>query len=126
MDCKNSLYLQIRLETRNHQNPENKYIYLFHGSNTENSREFQKRLLAEIVAINKGEIFVSWQNQVIKDKIKNYEDIYIPYGGNELYAARWLSLTTAKEFIFAVSFSTLSFETSLIFCNVKSSFIHGL
>ena len=63
--------------------------YLFHGSNTENSREFQKRLLAEIVAINKGEIFVSWQNQVIKDKIKNYEDIYIPYDGNELYAARW-------------------------------------
>ena len=47
--------------------------YLFHGSNTENSSEFQKRLLAEIVAINKGEIFVSWQNQVIKDKIKNYE-----------------------------------------------------
>ena len=63
--------------------------YLFHGSNTENSREFQKRLLAEIVAINKGEIFVSWQNQAIKDKIKNYEDIYIPYDGNELYAARW-------------------------------------
>ena len=63
--------------------------YLFHGSNTENSREFQKRLLAEIVGINKGEIFVSWQNQVIKDKIKNYEDIYIPYDGNELYAARW-------------------------------------
>ena len=63
--------------------------YLFHGSNTENSREFQKRLLAEIVAINRGEIFVSWQNQVIKDKIKNYEDIYIPYDGNELYAARW-------------------------------------
>ena len=63
--------------------------YLFHGSNTENSREFQKRLLAEIVGINRGEIFVSWQNQVIKDKIKNYEDIYIPYGGNELYAARW-------------------------------------
>ena len=63
--------------------------YLFHGSNTENSSEFQKRLLAEIVAINKGEIFVSWQNQVIKDKIKNYEDIYIPYDGNELYAARW-------------------------------------
>lgn len=28
--------------------------YLFHGSNTENSSEFQKRLLAEIVAINKG------------------------------------------------------------------------
>ncbi|RRK34994.1 ABC transporter permease [Schaedlerella arabinosiphila] len=63
--------------------------YLFHGSNTENSREFQKRLLAEIVGINRGEIFVSWQNQVIKDKIKNYEDIYIPYDGNELYAARW-------------------------------------
>ncbi len=63
--------------------------YLFHGSNTENSSEFQKRLLAEIVAINKGEIFGSWQNQVIKDKIKNYEDIYIPYDGNELYAARW-------------------------------------
>jgi len=63
--------------------------YLFRGSNTENSSEFQKRLLAEIVAINKGQIFVSWQDQVIKDKIKNYEDIYIPYDGNELYAARW-------------------------------------
>ena len=28
--------------------------YLFHGSNTENSSEFQKRLLAKTVAINKG------------------------------------------------------------------------
>ena len=63
--------------------------YLFHGSNTENSSEFQERLLAEIVAINKGEIFVSWQDQVIKDKMGSYEDIYIPYDGNELYAARW-------------------------------------
>ena len=63
--------------------------YLFRGSNTENSSEFQKRLLAEIVAINKGQIFVSWQDQVIKDKTGSYEDIYIPYDGNELYAARW-------------------------------------
>lgn len=63
--------------------------YLFRGSNTENSSEFQKRLLAEIVAINKGQIFVSWQGQVIKDKTGSYEDIYIPYDGNELYAARW-------------------------------------
>ncbi len=63
--------------------------YLFHGSNTENSSEFQKGLLAEIAAINKGEIFVSWQDQVIKDKMGSYEDIYIPYDGNELYAARW-------------------------------------
>ena len=63
--------------------------YLFHGSNTENSSEFQKGLLAEIVAINNGEIFVSWQDQVIKDKMESYEDIYIPYDGNELYAARW-------------------------------------
>ena len=50
--------------------------YLFRGSNTENSSEFQKRLLAEIVAINKGQIFVSWQDQVIKDKTGSYEDIY--------------------------------------------------
>ena len=32
---------------------------------------------------------MNWQDQAIKDKIKNYEDIYIPYDGNELYAARW-------------------------------------
>ena len=63
--------------------------YLFHGSNTGNSSEFQKGLLAEIVAINNGEIFVSWQEQVIKDKMESYEDIYIPFYGNELYAARW-------------------------------------
>lgn len=63
--------------------------YLFHGINTENSNEFQKRFLAEIVAINNGEIFVSWQDQVIKDKMESYENIYIPYDGNELYAARW-------------------------------------
>ena len=31
---------------------------------------------------------MNWQDQAIKDKIKNYEDIYIPYDGNELYAAR--------------------------------------
>lgn len=63
--------------------------YLFHGSNAENSSEFQKRLLAEIVAINNGKIFVNWQDQVIKDKMEGYKDIYIPYEGNELYAARW-------------------------------------
>ena len=63
--------------------------YLFHGSNTGNSSEFQKGLLAEIVAINNGEIFVSWQEQVIKDKMESYEDIYIPFYGNELYVARW-------------------------------------
>lgn len=63
--------------------------YLFRGSNPENSSEFQKRLLAEMAALNNGEIFVSWQDQAIKDKIQNYEDIYIPYDGNELYAARW-------------------------------------
>ncbi|TGY91308.1 hypothetical protein E5329_21830 [Petralouisia muris] len=74
--------LDMLLLGREHQ-------YLFHGSNTENSSEFQKGLLADIVAINNGEIFVSWQDQVIKDKMERYEDIYIPYDGNELYAARW-------------------------------------
>lgn len=63
--------------------------YLFHGSNPENSSEFQEKLLAETVALNNGEIFVSYQDRAIKDKIENYEDIYIPYNGNELYAARW-------------------------------------
>ena len=63
--------------------------YLFRGSNPENSSEFQEKLLAELVALNRGELFVNYQDQAIKDKMENYEEIYIPYDGNELYAARW-------------------------------------
>lgn len=66
-----------------------KTYYLFRGSNPENSSGFQAKLLAELVALNRGELFVNYQDQAIKDKMENYEEIYIPYDGNELYAARW-------------------------------------
>ena len=106
--------------------------YLFHGSNTENSSEFQERLLAEIVAINKGEIFVSWQDQVIKDKMGSYEDIYIPYDGNELYAARWWEFYPyAKQTQFDVQMEAgavyliLIFFIAVIAC-VSATMIMGL
>lgn len=106
--------------------------YLFHGSNPENSSEFQKRLLAEIVALNDGEIFVSWQDQAIKDKIENYEDIYIPYDGNELYAARWWEFYPyAKQTQFDVQMEAgavyliLIFFIAVIAC-VSATMITGL
>lgn len=106
--------------------------YLFHGSNPGNSSEFQKRLLAEIVALNDGEIFVSWQNQAIKDKIENYEDIYIPYDGNELYAARWWEFYPyAKQTQFDVRMEAgavyliLIFFIAVIAC-VSATMIMGL
>lgn len=106
--------------------------HLFHGSNPENSSEFQKRLLAEIVALNDGEIFVSWQDQAIKDKIENYEDIYIPYDGNELYAARWWEFYPyAKQTQFDVQMEAgavyliLIFFIAVIAC-VSATMIMGL
>lgn len=62
--------------------------YLFNGSNSKNSREFQERLLEEIVALSGGIIFDSYQEQAIKEKLTDYQDVFIPYEGNELYAAR--------------------------------------
>ena len=98
--------------------------YLFRGSNTENSSEFQKRLLAEIVAINKGQIFVSWQDQVIKDKTGSYEDIYIPYDGNELYAARWWEFYPyAKQTQFDVQMEAGAVYLILIFFIAIISFV---
>ncbi|MDE7330961.1 MAG: hypothetical protein K2O16_01795 [Lachnospiraceae bacterium] len=106
--------------------------HLFHGSDPENSSEFQKRLLAEIVALNDGEIFVSWQDQAIKDKIENYEDIYIPYDGNELYAARWWEFYPyAKQTQFDVQMEAgavyliLIFFIAVIAC-VSATMIMGL
>ena len=106
--------------------------HLFRGSNPENSSEFKKRLLAEIVALNDGEIFVNWQDQAIKDKIKNYEDIYIPYDGNELYAARWWEFYPyAKQTQFDVQMEAgavyliLIFFIAVIAC-VSATMIMGL
>ena len=101
--------------------------YLFHGSNTENSSEFQKGLLAEIVAINNGEIFVSWQDQVIKDKMESYEDIYIPYDGNELYAARWWEFYPyAKQTELDVQMEAGSVYLILIFFIAIISFVSAI
>lgn len=106
--------------------------HLFHGSNPESSSEFQKRLLAEMVALNDGEIFVSWQDQAVKDKIENYEDIYIPYDGNELYAARWWEFYPyAKQTQFDVQMEAgavyliLIFFIAVIAC-VSATMIMGL
>ena len=106
--------------------------YLFHGSNPENSSEFQEKLLAEIVALNNGEIFVSWQDQAIKDKMENYEDIYIPYDGNELYAARWWEFYPyAKQTHLAIQMEAGAVYLILIFfiaaiAFVSASMIMGL
>ena len=98
--------------------------YLFHGSNPENSSEFQEKLLAETVALNNGEIFVSYQDQAIKDKIENYEDIYIPYNGNELYAARWWAFYPyAKQTELAVQREAGAVYLILIFFIAIISFV---
>lgn len=98
--------------------------YLFHGSNPENSSEFQEKLLAETVALNNGEIFVSYQDQAIKDKIENYEDIYIPYNGNELYAARWWEFYPyAKQTELAVQMEAGAVYLILIFFIAIISFV---
>ena len=62
--------------------------YLFNGDHPENSKAFQDELLGKIVALNNGEIFDSYQEAAVQDKISGYSDVIIPYSGNELYAAR--------------------------------------
>ncbi len=98
--------------------------YLFHGSHPEHSREFQEKLLAEIVALNNGEIFVNYQDQAIKDKMENYEDIYIPYDGNELYAARWWEFYPyARQTEFTVQMEAGAVYLILIFFIAIISFV---
>ena len=98
--------------------------YLFHGSNLENSSEFQKKLLAEIVELNNGELFLSWQGQAIKDKVEYDEDTYIPYEGNELYAARWWEFYPyAKQTELAVQMEAGAVYLILIFFIAIISFV---
>lgn len=98
--------------------------YLFHGSNPENSSEFQEKLLAEIVTLNNGELFVNYQDQAIKDKMENYEEIFIPYDGNELYAARWWDFYPyAKQTEFAVQMEAGAVYLILIFFIAIISFV---
>lgn len=64
--------------------------YLFNGDHPENSQAFQNELVQEIVNLSNGQIFDSYQEYAIRDKITGYSDVVLPYEGNELYAARQL------------------------------------
>lgn len=98
--------------------------YLFHGSNPEKSNEFQEKLLAEIVELNNGKLFVNYQDQAIKEKQENHEDIYIPYDGNELYAARWWEFYPyAKQTELAVQMEAGAVYLILIFFIALISFV---
>lgn len=98
--------------------------YLFQGGNPENSGAFQEKLLAEIVACNKGELFVNDQDRAIKDKMENYEELYLPYDGNELYAARWWEFYPyAKQTQLAVQMEAGAVYLILIFFIAVISFL---
>ena len=76
-------------ELKNSLGPDYRFrYYLFNGDHPENSKIFQDELLGKIVALNNGEIFDSYQEAAIQDKISGYSDVIISYVGNELYAAR--------------------------------------
>lgn len=76
-------------ELKNSLGPDYQFrYYLFNGDHPENSKAFQDELLGKIVTLNNGEIFDSYQEAAVQDKISGYSDVIIPYAGNELYAAR--------------------------------------
>ena len=76
-------------ELKNSLGPDYQFrYYLFNGNHPENSKAFQDELLGKIVTLNNGEIFDSYQEAAVRDKIIGYSDVIIPYAGNELYAAR--------------------------------------
>ena len=100
------------------------HYYLFNGNNPQNSREFQQNLLEEIVTLSGGEIFDSYQEQAIKDKISDYSDVFIPYQGNELYAARqWDFYPYAKQTQFDIQLEAGAVYLLLIFFIAIISFV---
>lgn len=75
-------------ELKNSLGPDYQFrYYLFNGDHPENSKAFQDELLGKIVTLNNGEIFDSYQEAAVQDKISGYSDVII-LCGNELYAAR--------------------------------------
>ena len=57
-------------ELKNSLGPDYQFrYYLFNGDHPENSKAFQDDLLGKIVTLNNGEIFDSYQEAAVQDKI---------------------------------------------------------
>lgn len=66
-------------ELKNSLGPDYQFrYYLFNGDHPENSKAFQDELLGKIVTLNNGEIFDSYQEAAVQDKISGYSDVIIP------------------------------------------------
>lgn len=101
--------------------------YLFNGGSPENSNKLQEHILNETVRLSGGEMFINYQDSAVKDMYADYQEVIVPYEGNELFAARrWVFYPFARQTQLAVQTEAGAVYLLLIFFIAVLSFVFAV